>query len=105
MFICFSVALITSVRSLLSYQNIFSALVDALITLVSLFFAALVMHSGHGAIWAIWTFFLVQSLTALIPRKLCCWQKPLESGERRFLRAHRAAEEALERLINTGAAC
>lgn len=93
--------LIWAVRSLGSYSSFISCGLDLLLVWCGCAAAGFIIAVTGSAAFALWMFFLVQSLAALIPQS----SSPLHPGEAkeaadglRFTRAYQAAEAALREL-------
>jgi hypothetical protein len=82
-------------RSLFHYQTLLQAGADALLALFALASGWLVLRHTHSVFLALWCFFLVQALTALMPRTRTA--TPAPCGDR-YDQAQRNAEAALRRL-------
>lgn len=101
-----SITLIWIVRSLITYSSVFMSIVDGALCLLGLGAAAWAFGATGSAFWAIWCFFLSQSLCALIPEQPGRSDKPagstplMETGG--FSAAHKAAEAALRELARSG---
>ncbi|MCP5206531.1 MAG: hypothetical protein H7A01_04945 [Hahellaceae bacterium] len=93
-------------RSTYYYQSIFCALADMLLTMLSFIVAASAFRYHQSVFLGFWVFFLLQSLTAFIPKKLTGTKQPLmagtpsESANAEFNQAQQAAEAALQKLVN-----
>ncbi|MGH2396965.1 MAG: hypothetical protein ACRDFW_08255 [bacterium] len=101
-----SITLIWIVRSLVTYSSVFMSIVDGALCFLGLGAAAWAFDATGSAFWAIWCFFLSQSLCALIPEQPGRSNQPagstpvMETGG--FSAAHQAAEAALRELARTG---
>ena len=101
-----SITLIGIVRSLISYSSVFMSILDGALCFLGLGVAAWAYGATGSAFWAIWCFFLSQSLFALIPEQPGRSNKPagstplMETGA--FSAAHKAAEAALRELAKSG---
>lgn len=82
-------------RSLFRYQTLLQAGTDAVLALFALAAGWLVLRHTHSVFLALWCYFLVQALTALIPRARSATPPP--AGDR-YDQAQRNAEAALRRL-------
>ncbi|MGR9072326.1 MAG: hypothetical protein ACU833_04585 [Gammaproteobacteria bacterium] len=90
---------ICAIRSWLNYTGILAAAADLALCLAGLAFALWAYSTGAGLAAAVWCFFLVQSLTALIPQRIAARPRLGKTPEtNRFERAYRTAETALKRL-------
>lgn len=87
------------IRCLLYYSSPLSGLADLSLCLISLAGAYQAYVTSHSWVTAIWIFFLLQSLQALIPKRLG-HRKAASSGpaDDRFNRAHAEAEAAIRQL-------
>ena len=100
-----SITLIWIVRSLITYSSVFMSTVDGALCLLGLGVAVSAIGATGSAFWAIWCFFLSQSLFALIPDQPGRSNKParstplMETGS--FSAAHKAAEAALRELARS----
>ncbi|MGQ0593684.1 MAG: hypothetical protein ACT4QB_13855 [Gammaproteobacteria bacterium] len=100
-----SITLIWIVRSLITYSSVFMSIVDGALCLLGLGAATWAFGATGSAFWAIWCFFLSQSLCALIPEQPGRSNKPagstpvMETGS--FSAAHKAAEAALRELARS----
>lgn len=101
-FVLSAVALIWLVRSLTTYSSMILAGVDGMLCALSLLAAVWSFTYSGSLPLAIWCFFLVQSLYAVIPRSLAeCGRGNARAGaarkhgEEAFDAAYRAAEEIL----------
>lgn len=92
----FQTGAIWLLRSLLRYRSLASALIDLGLSALSLIVAAAVARHTGSLLLCLWSFFLVQALTALIPAKP--WRPAQTPAEEPFERAARGAEAALRRL-------
>ena len=101
-----SITLIWIVRSLITYSSVFMSILDGALCLLGLGVAVWAYGATGSAFWAIWCFFLSQSLFALIPEQPGRSNKPagstplMETGG--FSAAHKAAEAALRELARSG---
>ena len=101
-----SITLIWIVRSLITYSSVFMSILDGALCLLGLGIAVWAYGATGSAFWAIWCFFLSQSLFALIPEQPGRPNKPagstplMETGG--FSAAHKAAEAALRELARSG---
>ena len=101
-----SITLIWIVRSLITYSSVFMSTLDGALCLLGLGVAIWAYGATGSPFWAIWCFFLSQSLFALIPEQPGGSNKPagstplMETG--RFSAAHKAAEAALRELARSG---
>lgn len=97
-----SITLIWIVRSLITYSSVFMSIVDGALCLLGLGVAVWAYGATGSAFWAIWCFFLSQSLFTLIPEQPGRSNKPagstpvMETGG--FSAAHKTAEAALREL-------
>lgn len=99
-------ALIWIVRSLYNYQSVVFTLADGVLCAISLASAAWGFMLSHSIMVALWCYFLVQALTAAIPRSFeaVAAMKNRTAGhgkpsQDRFSEAQRAAQEALRQLV------
>ncbi len=101
-----SITLIWIVRSLITYSSVFMSILDGALCFLGLGVAVWAYGATGSAFWAIWCFFLSQSLCALIPEQPGRANKPagstplMETGG--FSAAHKAAEAALRELARSG---
>lgn len=95
--------MIWMVRFLLYYSSIFTAFADLVLCLMSLAGFALSLNSSHSVAVALWSFFLIQSLHALIPERFCGSRCAAEEkrSEHRFDRAYQSAEEAVRQMVKS----
>ena len=97
-----SILLIWIVRSLIAYSSVFMSIVDGALSLLGLGAATWAFGATGSAFWAIWCFFLTQSLFTLIPEqpgrinKSAASTPVMETSG--FSAAHKAAEAALREL-------
>ncbi len=94
------ITLIWVVRSVIAYSSMVMSLTDGALCLLSLGVAAWAFGATGNIFWAIWCFFLSQSLFTLIPERLGMSNKRSESTAEvsTFSAAHKAAEAALREL-------
>ena len=101
-----SIILIWIVRSLITYSSAFMSILDDALCLLGLGIAVSASGATGSAFWAIWCFFLSQSLFALIPEQPGRSTKPAGSTPLMetdgFSAAHKAAEAALRELARSG---
>lgn len=99
-FVVLCLGIIWLARSLISYRSLLSAALDAGITIASFAGAVFARVNGGGVFLVVWTFFLMQAITALVPvgfsrkKKEACEEVDL------FATAHRNAETALKELLS-----
>ena len=98
--ILLSAALIWLTRSVISYSSIIPAGLDAGVTALSLGAASWTVATGSGFTMGVWVFFLVQALTAKIPRRMTSRSaaEPAPASDP-FDQAYNSAEHALRRII------
>jgi hypothetical protein len=97
-YVLLHVGLVWLVRSLYHYSGMLAALADLGLSLLGVAFAAWALQRSGSAWLALWCFFLVQALHALIPATLSNRYREPAAAEDAFARAHRAAEAALKRI-------
>lgn len=104
MYIVIQLMMIWIMRSLYFYNSIFSALIDLVLNGMSLI-AAIWSWSLSGSLFlTFWCFFLVQALFVFIPKNFIARSKnesTYRTEDDRFEHAHRAAEVAVSKLINS----
>jgi hypothetical protein len=84
-------------RSLYRYQHLTQALIDAVLAGFALMAAIVALRSSQSLFLALWSYYLVQSLTALIPAG-SAEADAAPPEEDPFERAQRSADAALRRL-------
>jgi hypothetical protein len=86
-------------RSLYRYQRLSQAFVDGALSLFALAAGIAALGYSHSLFLALWSYFLVHSLTALIP--IGANEPGAQAVEEDpYDRAHRSADAALRRLAN-----
>ncbi len=96
--------MIWMVRSFLYYSSIVASCADLVLCLMSLVGFAMGFHSSHGIGVAVWSFFLIQSLHALIPERFgeTGYAAEEDQSVHRFDRAYRSAEQAIQQIVKDG---
>ncbi len=96
-----STAMIWAVRSILSYSSIFTACADLLLCMIGLAGFSMTVVSGGSLALAVWSYFLIQSLHALIPGRFGEYRQNTEDSQtvHRFDRAYQSAEEAVRQIV------
>jgi hypothetical protein len=98
-YVLVQVGVVWLVRSLYHYTGLAPALADLVLSALAAAFAAWAALRSGNAWLALWCFFLVQSLHAVIPSMLAPrGAANVEAEPDAFARAARAAEEAVRRL-------
>lgn len=97
--IAFAVVLIALLRALLFAPGIMAGLAHLALCLLGVAFAA---YNGGGIGMSAWSFFLVQALWILIPRRSTEQRYPSDNGRNsnRFNQAYATADAAIKLLIN-----
>ena len=85
-------------RSLFRYHTLWQAGADALLSLFALAAAFVALRHTHSVFLALWCWFLVQALVALIPRDPPAGAAAPAPADDRYDQAQRSAEAALRRL-------
>lgn len=96
-FVC--VILICVIRSLCRYSSFLSGGLDLALSITSLAFSCWAYSQTGSVLAGIWGLFLLQSLTAIIPRKFEPRKIVLASDAGRFEQAYGTAEQALRQII------
>ncbi|MFN8391036.1 MAG: hypothetical protein U0136_12165 [Bdellovibrionota bacterium] len=90
---------IWAARSVWCYGSLATSAVDLFVSLTSIGFTSWTFGQTGSAIAALWSFFLVQSLTALIPYRFSISGEEPRQRENRFDQAYGSAERALRQII------
>ena len=91
---------IWAVRSLLAYSSVLMSLIDGALCLLALGVGIWAFHAAGSLFWAIWCFFLIQSLFTLIPERpgRASGESARSAENSAFSEAHKTAEAALREL-------
>jgi len=91
-------------RSLYFYNSVFSALIDLVVTGMSLVVSMWALSVSGSLFLTFWSFFLVQALFVYIPKNFSTKKKSEfihQTENDKFEYAHHAAEVAVEKLLKT----
>lgn len=93
-------AVIWTSRALLIYSTSISISIDAAVQALCVISVLYSYYHTYSIPTVVWTFFLVQSLTSLIPaNRNILKSKPVRGSSDPFMNAHSQAEDALQRLF------
>lgn len=90
--------LVWLVRSLYFYASLLPALMDLGLTALGLAAAVWAANQSHSFFLSVWSFFLVQALFVVIPKRLSPTNARPSENDLKFNRAYRSAESALRRI-------